>query len=185
MHRRVLLICAAMLALAAPRAMLAADPASNAEMTAIFTADQADRQVATVDWSVVTPRDEARRQRTRGLLDAGQLRTADDYYAAAFVFQHGQKPEDYLMAHVLAMAAMKLGRGDASWIAAATLDRYLWNTDKPQVFGTQFRGLPPDVPFTQGQYDTALIPDALRTVLGVPTREQQQERMKEMNAPRP
>lgn len=55
---------------------------------------QADRRSTNMDWSVVEPRDTARRTRMRAILDAGQLRTADDYYAAAFVFQHGGKPED-------------------------------------------------------------------------------------------
>jgi hypothetical protein len=180
MFRRILSICAASLVLAAPTTACCAETASNVEMTAIFAADQADRQATSVDWSVVTARDTARRERVRALLDAGQLRTADDYYAAAFVFQHGQKPEDHLLAHVLAMGAMTLGRNDASWIAAATLDRYLHNTDRPQVFGTQYRGQPGG-PVTQGQYDSALLPDSLRTLLRVPTREQQQERLKQMN----
>ena len=180
MFRNILLAGAVALVMATPASGLCAEASANAEMAAIFTADQADRQAANIDWSVITPRDTARQGRVRALLDAGQLRTADDYYAAAFVFQHGQKPEDHLLAHVLAMAAMTLGRNDASWIAAATLDRYLHNTDRPQVFGTQYRGQPGG-PVTQGEYDAALLPDSVRTVLRVPTREQQQERLKQMS----
>jgi hypothetical protein len=154
----------------------------NAEMVAILAADQADRTgPGAVDWKVVSPRDAARRQRVRVLLDAGQLRSADDYYGAAFVFPHGDKPEDHLLAHVFAMASMALGRSNAAWIATATLDRYLQNTGKPQIFGTQYSGLPGG-PMTQGMYDTALIPDSLRTLLGVPNREQQQDRLRQMNA---
>lgn len=182
MYRGILLACVASLAIATPAITLPATPTSNAELAAIFAADQADRQAANIDWSVVTPRDTARQRRVRALLDAGQLHTADDYYAAAYVFQHGQQAGDHLLAHVLAMAAMTLGRNDASWIAAATLDRYLQNTGQPQVFGTQYRGAPGG-PVTQGQYDSALLPDSVRTVLRVPTREQQQQRLKQMNPP--
>lgn len=152
----------------------------NQEMAAIFAADQADRQ-GNIDWSVVGPRDEARRSKVRALLDAGQLRAADDYYGAAFVFQHGDSADDCLLAHVLAMAAMTLGRNDASWIATATLDRYLQRIDRSQIFGTQYVGMTGS-PMTQGKYDTALIPDALRGLLRVPTIAQQQEQLKRLNA---
>jgi hypothetical protein len=153
--------------------------APNAEMTAIFVADQSDR-AGTVDWSVVRPRDQARLKRVRELLDSGALRAADDYYNAAFVFQHGDTPEDCLLAHALAMASMTLGRNDAAWIATATLDRYLQRIDRSQIFGTQYVGVN-DSPMTQGAYDTELIPDSLRRVLGVPIREQQLERLKQIN----
>lgn len=79
------------------------------------------------------------------------------------------------------MASMTLGRNDASWIAAATLDRYLRSTSRPQIFGTQFTG-PPEGPIRQGDYDSVLLPDSLRQVLRVPVREQQQQRLKQMNA---
>src|SRR5690349_11429334 len=90
-------------------------PASNAEMAAIFQADQADRAPGpAIDWAVVGPRDEARQARTRALLDTGKLRTGDDFYFAAFVFQHGRTAEDYLMAHALAVAATARGRDGAA-----------------------------------------------------------------------
>jgi hypothetical protein len=154
-------------------------PAPNAELAAIFTADQADRQAGLgIDWSRVGPRDEVRRKRVREMLDEGLLRAADDYFNAAFVFQHGGKPEDYLLAHSLAMASMALGRADASWIATATLDRFLQNIDRPQIFGTQYAA-PSGGPVTQGKYDAALVPDSLRVVLGVPTRAQQEAQRKQ------
>lgn len=51
-------------------------------MTAIFAADRADREAgvsAAIDWSAVTPRDEARRARVRVLLGAGALASGDDF----------------------------------------------------------------------------------------------------------
>jgi len=149
-------------------------PPSNREIAAIFAADQADRQQpGSIDWSIVGPRDEARQARVRQMLDEGLLRAADDYYNAAFVFQHGSTPDDYLLAHALAMAAQVAGRPDAAWIAAATLDRFLQNVDRAQIFGTQYVGGPGE-PLTQGKYDAALIPDSLRRALGVPTIAQQE-----------
>lgn len=154
-------------------------PAPNAEIAAIFAADQADRQGSSIDWSVVGPRDEARRARVRQMLDEGLLRAAQDYYYAAFVFQHGSSPEDYLVAHALAIAAQAAGHPGAASIAAATLDRFLQNIDRPQIFGTQYTAKEGE-PITQGKYDSELIPDSLRLALGVPTFEQQETRRLEM-----
>jgi hypothetical protein len=113
------------------------------------------------------------------MLDAGLLRAADDYYHAAMVFQHGEAPEDYVLAHAFAMAAQALGRPDAAWIAAATFDRFLHKVDRAQIFGTQYVGQAGE-PLTQGKYDAALIPDSLRRALGVPTLEQQEAQRLEM-----
>ena len=160
----------------------AAAQADNAEMTAIFDADQGDRKaVDKIDWSVVGPRDETRRVRTKQLLDSGKLHTGDDFYHAAFVFQHGSTPNDYLLAHTLAVVAAALGRKDAPWIAAATLDRYLMNIGQKQIYGTQF------VSHNGGQmsqepYDRTLVSDALRAALGVPPIKDQQQRLKDLQA---
>ena len=152
----------------------------NAEIAAIFAADQADRQqLGNIDWSVVGSRDAVRRVRVRQMLDEGLLRAADDYYYAAMIFQHGEAPEDYLLAHAFAMAAQTAGRPDAAWIAAATFDRFLHNIGRAQVFGTQYVGQAGE-PLTQGKYDAALIPDSLRRALGVPTLEQQEAQRLEM-----
>jgi hypothetical protein len=159
-------------------------PPPNAELAAIFEADQADRKGGgVIDWSIVGKRDEARRERVRKMLDDGLVQAADDYYAAAFVFQHGSRSEDFLLAHALAMAAVALGRADASWISSATLDRFLHSTDRPQIFGTQYL-LPPEGSVTQGKYDSALIPDSLRRVLGVSSRAQQEAQRSQMQQQR-
>jgi hypothetical protein len=156
--------------------------ATNAEMTAIFDADQADRSSAAIDWSLVGPRDSARAARTKTLLDNGALASADDYYHAAFVFQHGAEPNDYLLAHTLAMIAVARGRADASWIAAATLDRYLQRIGQKQIFGTQFVLGKSDT--TQDPYDRQLLSDAIRKAVGVPPIAAQEQRRKAIEAGR-
>jgi len=153
----------------------ASPPPANIEMTAIYEADQADRKSDTIDWAVVEPRDTARRTRTKALLDSGALRTADDFWHAAFVFQHGHSPDDFLLAHTLAVLSAARGRSDATWIAAATLDRYLRNIGQKQIYGTQYV-IPPDGNSTQEPYDRTLVSDALRQALGVPTRAEQEKR---------
>ncbi|HET9811965.1 MAG TPA: hypothetical protein VFP53_09785 [Sphingomicrobium sp.] len=140
--------------------------ATNAEMTALFEADQASRQDLHIDWKQVSVDDARRRKRTRQLLDQEKLQSGDDYYHAAFVFQHGSEASDYLLAHVLALAAMARGRPDAGWIAAATLDRYLHHEGSKQVLGTQYEGK--NCRWTMEPYDRGLVPDSVRQALGVP-----------------
>ena len=50
-----------------------------------------------------------RRAQIRSLLAAGAMKTGEDYYDAAFIFQHGEAADDYLFAHVLAMDAVVKG----------------------------------------------------------------------------
>jgi len=154
----------------------------NAEMARIFAADQADRQApGKIDWAVVGKADAARRAATRTLLDGGALHTGGDYEQAAFVFQHGNGPDDYLLAHTLALVAVAKGNGDAVWIAAATLDRYLQAIGKPQVYGTQFPNQPGGKS-TQEPYDRALVSDALRRQLGVPSLAEQEKQRQRYEA---
>ena len=176
---------------AAAFALVAAAPAdeqtkgpwpTNPEMTAIFNADQAVRKgAAKIDWTKVAEEDAARRERTKELLEAGALKSGDDFWHAAFVFQHGSKPQDFLLAHTLAIIATARGRQDATWIAAATLDRYLRNIGQKQIYGTQYVMVPGQLT-TQEPYDRTLISDALRTALGVPTQAEQEKRRAEFDA---
>lgn len=154
---------------------------TNPEMTALFDADQADRQPAVIDWTVVGPADRTRKARTQALLDAGALQSGDDYEHAAFIFQHGDTPGDYLKAHLLAMIAVARGKSDALWIASATLDRYLQSIGKPQVLGTQFK-LPEGAPVSQDPFDRALVSDAVRQALRVPPLAEQEQEGRDMQA---
>jgi hypothetical protein len=155
------------------------DAASNPEMKRIFDEDQKVRQPGLkIDWEVVGKSDAARREAAMKLLNEGALRSGEDFMWAANVFQHGDSPNDYLLAHTLAMVAVRKGYSDGIWIAAATLDRYLQSMKQPQIYGTQFL-TPDDKPTTQEPYDRTLISDALRRQLGVPSLAAQKERRKQ------
>ncbi|HEX2763579.1 MAG TPA: hypothetical protein VHM92_06995 [Allosphingosinicella sp.] len=156
---------------------------SNAEMAALFEADQADRTpgAAGVDWKLVGPRDDTRRARTLELVRAGALQSGDDFWHAAFILQHGKGAGDYLLAHSFALIAAARGRADAAWIAAATLDRYLQTIGQKQIYGTQF-SMRPGQPATQEPYDRTLVSDALRAAMGVPPQAEQEKRRVEYDA---
>lgn len=156
---------------------------TNAEMTAIFDADQAIRH----NWDkhdphVIAKTDHTRRLRTQALLDSGALQSGEDYYHAAFVFQHGNASGDYLKAHLLATIAVARGKPAATWIAAATLDRYLQSIGQPQVLGTQYN-IPDTGIATQAPYDRTLLSDALRQAMRVPTIAEQEARRHQLDRP--
>lgn len=97
------------------------------------------------------------REQVQELMRSGKVQSAKDYYYAAFIFQHGQKPSDYLYAHVLAVTAVNKGLHAAIWISAATLDRYLQSVEQPQIFGTQLGD-------GQEPYDRKMLSDEIRAM---------------------
>ena len=152
--------------------------------------DPAHKQMLTDEYN---ERDADRRARIRELLARGELQQAQDFHDAAYLFQHGETADDYLVAHVLAIDAVIRGDSTSKWIAAATLDRYLQLTGKPQVFGTQYP-FDPSVARksdgtentfqgrTQEPFNDQFVPDALRLDFCVPGREQQKKNVETLNA---
>src|ERR1700719_1334527 len=133
-----------------PTTKLAND--DNAEIKTLFLNDQHDRGfdpfpefdehgkpvAARKSWPVqpmetMEKRDRERRVRVHQLLDAGNVKTGQDDWFAAMIFQHGEKPEDYLQAHVLALTAAYKGNRNARWLAAAALARYLLSVSQKQT----------------------------------------------------
>jgi tetratricopeptide (TPR) repeat protein len=115
----------------------------NPELAQLYKDDQADRAgtLKDTDWRAVGKRDAERRERVLAIVEKGGAHAADDYYHAAMVFQHGEKPEDYDQAHAWCLEALKLDPDHpaARWLAAASLDRSLMWRNKPQLYGTQFK----------------------------------------------
>ncbi|HWI60569.1 MAG TPA: hypothetical protein VNT75_01885 [Symbiobacteriaceae bacterium] len=108
----------------------------NQELREIFEADQKDRANKGLHADYVE-RDRARRRRVQELAAAGELTTGEEYAMAAIVCQHGDTPDDYWQAHLLAQKAVELGETGISWLVAAGLDRHLVRQGKPARYGTQ------------------------------------------------
>jgi hypothetical protein len=154
---------------------------SNAELARIFNEDQKDR----ANWFTLTrserkavgKRDTARRQRVGDMVRGGLLKTGEDFEKAAFIFQHGLKLTDFVMAHALALSASAVEPFRGTWIAAASFDRYLYRSGKPQIFGTALDDKPP--------FDKQFLPDSIRVANCVPSlavREQQIREIAEKRA---
>jgi hypothetical protein len=141
----------------------------SGELRRLHDEDQADRSPSEgkpVDWRIVGPRDHARLVRVKELFAANRFRTANDYYHAAMILQHGEAPEDYLLAHEFCVVAIIKGKNDKDtrWLAASSEDRFLMNIGRPQRFATQFRWAD-DGPVELYQVDRA-VTDELRRLMG-------------------
>lgn len=184
----VILWCLCLLCpqLGAQQASTIAD--NSSEVHRLYLADQDARKVldkhptafSADDYTKMAEGDTQRRQRTRQIIDAGDLHTAEDYHDAAFIFQHGDTPEDFLLAHILATAAVIKGDQGSRWISAATLDRYLQFIKQKQVFGTQYARLDTQ-PFTQEPISPNFLTDDLRRAFCVESRDMQSKILEKLN----
>ena len=119
-----------------------ANASDHPELAKMFKEDQSDRRDCPDEGPcfIVPARDKDRQQAALELLRSGQVRTANDYFHAALIFQHSRSAEDNALAHALASIAARIDprhRG-AKWLAAAAWDRTLMRRGKPQWYGTQY-----------------------------------------------
>jgi len=155
--------------------------ADNEALKQITQRDQAVRTPSNVK-STITETDADRRQLVRAMVDHNELHTAIDFRNAALVFQHGSTPDDYLLAHTLAVIGASKGDRVALWLSAATLDRYLQSIRQPQIYGTQFSRKPSSGAWTMEPLNPALLPDSLRQETATPTLEQQKKVLDKMSS---
>ena len=121
-------------------------PEDNKELKRLCDEDQSDRtppKGKSIDIDFLGPRDKARLKRVKEIYTQNLLKTANDYDCAATVLQHGQVPEDFLLAHEFWVVAISKGKNDQDTLsmAAASEDRYLMNIGRPQRFGTQLHSV--------------------------------------------
>jgi hypothetical protein len=145
-----------------------------------------------VTYEVYQQHESLRRACVRELLEAGQLKTGEEFHDASTIFQHGETADDYLLAHILAVEAVIKGDDRSKWMAAATLDRYLQLIKQPQVFGTQYPALEDKAKAasasslfagrTQAPYNETLVPEAVRIDFCVPGIEQQKKNVVTLNS---
>jgi hypothetical protein len=160
---------------------------SNVEMHAIRVADQADRVGGAngIDWSLVATRDKERIARTKEIVAAGGLRTAEDFFDAALVYQHGSEIDDIRMAYSLASVSASIDpeATNAKWLTAAAWDRIMMRLNKPQWHGTQFkRSNTAGAQWALYDIDESAVTEDERKRLNVPSLAEQRERAKRMNA---
>ena len=157
---------------------------NNAELAGITDADQTDRREHPGDLNVIAGRDALRLTRVKEIVASGALSSAQDYYNAALVLQHGVDVTDYALAHRLASRAVQLDPKlpNARWLAAATKDRWLLKAGKPQQYGTQMQREGGDGAFTLEPIDHDAVSDDDRRAAGILAYPQLLEMVGAMNA---
>jgi hypothetical protein len=73
----------------------------------------------------------------REILNASAVRSALDFYHAAFMMHHSAYCEEYELANVLSLVAVEIEphNADYRWLFAAAKDRMLVAKGLPQLFG--------------------------------------------------
>ncbi|MDQ7824179.1 MAG: hypothetical protein RDV48_15360 [Candidatus Eremiobacteraeota bacterium] len=155
----------------------------SAELILLFKADQAEREnftkMSARELLTMRVRDRKRRERVLELMQSGALSTAMDYYCAAMIYQHGEKPDDFLVAHILSTISAFNGYGPARWLSAASLDRYLRSRENPQVFFTQY-SVDGKGSWSLEPHCT-LVPEKVQKEFGVPSLEETMKFLEERN----
>lgn len=147
---------------------------NNEDLAYMFGEDQAARlSGGKIDWDALKLKDAERRDRVKKLIAKDKIKSAHDYYKAAFIMHHGYEVEDYKLAHDLALKAIAFEdrHSMSPWLAAATKDRYLLKVGKSQWFGTQ------GMEFLQKTMKMGINPDKIDTTAVSP------DQRKAWNAP--
>lgn len=144
---------------------------ASKELAQMYRQDQSDRRnlekSGNGGWSEVTQHDKEHQQRVVELLKAGKLKSAKDFFHAAMIMQHGNEPQQLVLAHVLSEASAQRGYKPAVWLTAASFDRLMQKVGQPQVFGTQY-SKDANGPWTMDPFSEELLPDSLRKAFNAP-----------------
>lgn len=160
---------------------------ATTELAKMFEQDQDDRTALEANpqpdqWAKISTHDKEHRDRVLELMHQDKFKSGDDYYYAAMIMQHGSDPKDFMLAHILAMAAAQRGSNPAVWLSAASLDRLMQSTGQPQVFGTQYFSKANEHYTMREPIEPHLITDSVRKAFNVPTLMESTERLKELNS---
>lgn len=127
----------------------------NPEVQLLYEQDQAERRVlpelaknkpeqAKALNLQLLENDKLRRDEMKKYIDDKKVISANDYYAAAFIFHHSPNLKDIKFARNLAQSGYDLAKDrkekcNLAFILTRNIDRILWFQGKPQIYGTHFR----------------------------------------------
>lgn len=106
------------------------------EIQEIVHADQEDRKVLPLPADVIL-RDQKRRMRIGEIFGEGCIQSANDFSAAALVYQHGNVSEHFFQTFLWAKRATELGDSTQKRLMSFGIDRYLVSINKKQLFASQ------------------------------------------------
>ncbi len=110
----------------------------NEELISLYKTDRHEHVNPPKVNKAMRRQDLERRERVMEIVEAEERDTAEDYYHAAWIMNHGDTPDDARHAHMLALRSSELGYRHARWLAAATYDCWQMYQGKPQKYGTNY-----------------------------------------------
>lgn len=114
----------------------------NEELLALYQADRYEHanqaKFNTPEYKAMRARDLDRRERVLEMAAANELQSAEDYFHAGWIMNHGDTPTDAEYSHRFAMRSSEMGHRPARWLAAASYDRWQMYQGKPQKYGTNY-----------------------------------------------
>lgn len=153
----------------------------NSKLKLIYDNDRNSRNSDEINWDSLVVEDSIRLFSVFEMVKSNELKTANDFYRAALIFQHGDDSSAYGMAIVCMKRAIELDSSISKWMLAAAIDRELMSRNKPQIYGTQFIKKGRDGMWERYLIDSTVISDKERVFYGVETLEQQHSTIREMN----
>jgi hypothetical protein len=142
-------------------------------------------RVGTGEYARLRERDRLRRAAAREALEelrSAEAASAEDLFHAAWLFNHGDAPDEAKQAHAWALEAASRGFGPARWLTAAAYDRWMMYEGRPQKYGTQF--VPDGTRYRLWDVDPETT-DEDRAEWGVPPLREQRERAERMSLAEP
>lgn len=154
---------------------------NNKELVTMYENDQASRMNGPIDWAVLSREDSIRRASVDRMIEEGKVKTAQDFYHAAMIYQHGNDTIASGKAVQYMKKAVEMDPSTNKWLLAAAIDRDLMRKGEPQIYGTQFLKNGMNEPYIQYEIDSTQVSDAQRQEYGVPTLAQQKIQLERMN----
>ncbi|MFZ6874913.1 hypothetical protein ACO0LF_22860 [Undibacterium sp. Di27W] len=157
---------------------------SNDSLRAMYEADQNERKAEQVDFSRIINNDSERRAAVLNLLQTSKLNSAEDYFHAAMIYQHGTTLEDIRMAYSLSNIAVILRPDHQHYqrLRALAWDRMMLQLNKPQWYGSQSMQQGADQDWKLYDIDETAVSDHERKALGMPTLAEAKSEIARLNA---
>ena len=158
--------------------------ASNDSVRALYETDQSERKAQQPDFARMNKNDQDRRARVLKLLQASQLKTAEDYYHAAMIYQHGASLADIRLAYSLINIAVTLQADQLRYqrMRALAWDRMMLQLNRPQWYGSQSINKPGSQLLQLYEVDETAVSDEERKALGLPALAEAKAEIENINA---
>lgn len=154
----------------------------NTRLRQLYQADQAERADTALKWQDVLEHDRSRAAQVKQMLAAGQLKTADDFFHAAAILNHGADFDEFRLANAIAAIGLARFPQNAALmrVYATTWDRMMLAQNRPQWYATQYNQ---DAQSQLWQLEPVdeQVSEQTRLKLGLPSLAEMREKVASMN----